>query len=196
MAVREGIPAVEIVQFAESIMADLIVMVRPSDAEESRAALMEHYDAVVRRAEVPCLILPAGQSGIGRVRVALDGSERGMRALWAAWSLRKLSAGGFSTIHVAVGEDDAPGAMPPGEETAVLRLGGWIQEMVKPDPPPALIYRRGDVVTEVLGGLSPGAEDVLVIGVRRGGPAQTSGGTGGGRRILAAARCGILTVPL
>lgn len=190
VTVLEGIPGIEIVRFAESVMADLILMVRPGPGESPLPAMADHHDPVVRRADVPCLVLPSGQLRFGRMRVALDGSERGMKALRVAWSLKKLSEDGVSAVYVG---QEPEGAAP---STTRLRLQGWIREVVRPVTPPPLVEAAGDVVQGVLAGLSAQRGDLLVLGVRRGGPSGVDESTGAGRRILAAARCAVLTVPL
>jgi nucleotide-binding universal stress UspA family protein len=193
--VAEGIPAIEIVRFAEAIMADLILMIRPFGAEGRGTMQAELEDAVVRRVDVPCLILPAGQLRFGQLRVALDGSERGMRALRVAWSLRKLPTAGFSAIHVQPADADGAVREAAPASASAARLEGWVRQLVRPAPPPGILSRDGDVVQEVLRGLSESDGDLLAVGVRRGGPADRDESTGTGRRILAAARCGVLTVP-
>ncbi len=177
-------------------MADLVLMIRPSGSEAGGPLQAEHHDAVVRRVDVPCLILPAGQTRFGQLRVALDGSERGMRALRVAWSLRKLPTRGLSAIHVQPAHADSAVWQAAPASTVGARLEGWIRELVRPAPPPALVIRSGDVVQEALRDLSGPDGDLLAVGVRRGGPADRDESTGSGRRILAAARCGVLTVPL
>jgi nucleotide-binding universal stress UspA family protein len=194
--VAEGIPDIEIVRSAEAIMADLILMIRPSGAAAGGTLQAERQDAVVRRVDVPCLILPAGQTRFGQLRVALDGSERGMRALRVAWSLRKLPTTGLSAIHVQPARGDSAVWRAAPASTAGARLEGWIRQLVRPARPPVLLSRNGDVVQEVLRDLSESDGDLLAVGVRRGGPADRDESTGSGRRILAAARCGVLTVPL
>ena len=157
--------------------------------------LKELADAVVRRAEVPCLILPAGQGTLGRMVVALDGSERGMRALRTAWSLRQLHTGKVSAVFVEPGDGEPEGVRgPPG--AVAEQIGARVTETVGPAAGIQVRHGRGEVVAEVLGDLSLEAGDLLVVGVRRGGPRDVSESTGNGRRLLAAAPCAVLTVPL
>lgn len=196
VTVLEGVPSIEIVRCAESVMADLILMVRPGPGEQAGPGMAGLFEAVVRRADLTCLLLPPGPLRLGHMHVALDGSERGMKTLRGAWPLRKLSDNRFSAVHI---EPISSGTATEGEDLpspASLRLLGWMREVVRPAPPPPLVERRGDVVGGVLAGLSVEAGDVLVLGVRRGGPMGVDQSTGVGRRILAAACCAVLTIPL
>jgi len=191
----EGIPAIELVRFAESARAELLIAGAATEGELTLACFKELADAVVRRAEVPCLILPAGQDSLNRMVVALDGSERGMRALRIAWSLRQMVEGEVSAVYVEPGGTDRNGIQgPPG--AVAERIGARVTETVGPGAGIPVRHHRGDVVTSVLGELSREAGDLLVVGVRRGGPAAVSQSTGNGRRLLAAASCAVLTVPL
>lgn len=195
-AVTEGIPAIEIVRFAETHAADLIVLSRSPRDHASILTLGDTVDAVIRRTETPCLVVPPGQERFARLVAALDGSERGMAVLRKAWQFRKLSEDGLSAIFVE--------PLPEGEHAGLARvpsargshLARAMGEVLPGRAAVPLIQRQGDVVEQVTDGLSPAGGDVLVVGVRRGGPAGLSDSTGNGRRLLAAARCAVLTIPL
>lgn len=195
--VIEGLPAIEIVRYAEQHAIDLIVLGRSPRRPAPSPSLGDTCDAVIRRANVPCLVVPEGQDRLARLLVALDGSERGMAVMRTASELRRLSGDGVSAIFV---ETDAVGPTArvagPGSSTRGLFVQRALREILVGRVSPPLIQRQGDVVTEVLHGLSPVGGDVLAVGVRRGGPAGVSDSTGSGRRLLAAAPCAVLTVPL
>ncbi len=195
-AVTEGIPAIEIVRFAETHAADLIVLSRSPRDHASTLTLGDTVDAVIRRTELPCLVVPPGQERFARLVTALDGSERGMAVLRSAWRFRRLSEDGLSAIFVE--------PLQEGEHAGLARVpsarGGHLARAMAAVLPGRaavpLIQRQGDVVAQVTDGLSPAGGDVLVVGVRRGGPAGVSDSTGNGRRLLAAAPCAVLTIPL
>lgn len=195
-AVAEGIPAIEIVRFAETHAADLIVLSRSPRDHPSVVTLGDTVDAVIRRTEIPCLVVPPGQERFARMVAALDGSERGMAVLQRAWQLRRLSEDGLSAIFVEPlpqGEHAGMATVPSARGSHLARAMGVMLPGRAAVP---LIQRQGDVVAQVTDGLSPAAGDLLVVGVRRLGPAGLSDSTGNGRRLLAAAPCAVLTVPL
>lgn len=195
-AVTEGIPAIEIVRFAETHAADLIVLSRSPRDHPSVLTLGDTVDAVIRRSEIPCLVVPPGQERFARLVAALDGSERGMAVLRRAWQFRRLSEDGLSAIFV----EPLPHGERAGLATVPSARGGHLARAMGAVLPGRaavpLIQRQGDVVAQVTDGLSPAGGDVLVVGVRRGGPAGLSESTGNGRRLLAAAPCAVLTIPL
>lgn len=194
-AVVEGIPGIEITRYAESHGADLIVLSREPGEGSGPPGLGSTWEAVVRRAEVPCLVLPACQERLARMLVALDGSERGMVALRLAIKYRRLSGDGISAIHVEP-EDPSGRDFASVPSARSLQLRQALSEGPLRRHPIPLIERRGDPVAQVLSGLSAAGGDLLVVGVRRGGAAETSESTGTGRRLLGAAPCAVLTVPL
>ncbi|HKV76216.1 MAG TPA: universal stress protein, partial [Gemmatimonadales bacterium] len=79
--VLTGLPGIEIVRYAEAESADLIVLGRSRRSSASRWLIGDTGDAVARRSSVPCLFVPPGQSGLTRVLVAVDGTERGLMVL-------------------------------------------------------------------------------------------------------------------
>ncbi|HUG27856.1 MAG TPA: universal stress protein [Gemmatimonadales bacterium] len=195
-AVTEGIPAIEIVRFAETQAADLIVLSRSPRDYTSVLTLGDTVDAVIRRTEIPCLVVPAGQQRFARLVAALDGSERGMAVFQQAWQFRRLSEAGLSAIFVEpLPEGEHAGlATVPSARGPHLALAMGVLLAGRAAVP--LIQRQGEVVAQVTDGLSAVGGDVLMVGVRRGGPAGLSGSTGIGRRLIAAAPCAVLTVPL
>lgn len=195
-AVTEGIPAIEIVRLAETHAADLIVLSRSPRDHASAVTLGDTVDAVIRRTEIPCLVVPSGQDRFARLVAALDGSERGMAVLQKAWEFRRLSENGLSAIFVEPlpqGGNEGLATVPSARGAHLARAMGGLLPGRAAVP---LILRQGDVVPQVADGLSPAGGDVLVVGVRRGGPAGLAASTGIGRQLLAAAPCAVLTVPL
>lgn len=192
----EGIPAIEVVRFAESQAADLIIISRSPRWHENPYSLGDTCDAVIRRAEVPCLVVPEGQDRFARMAASLDGSERGMAVLRVAWQVRRLSGDGLSAIFVEPGSSVSREGLAAVSSARGATLARAMRQVLPPEAQVPLIQRSGDVVEQVLDGLSLEGGDVLAVGVRRGGPAGVSESTGAGRRLLAAAPCAVLTIPL
>lgn len=195
-AVAEGIPAIEIVRFAETHGADLIVLSRSPRNHATLPTLGDTVDAVIRRAEIPCLVVPPGQDRFARLVAALDGSTRGLAVLRKAWQFRRLSEDGLSAIFVEPLPTDEPAGMATVPGALGSRLARAMGTVLPDRAAVPLIQRQGDIVEQITHGLSFAGGDVLVVGVRRGGPAGLSESTGNGRRLLAAAPCAVLTVPL
>lgn len=190
--VVDGIPAIEIVRFAEREGMDLIVMSRTLRDEAQGTSLGDTCDAVIRRAEIPCLVIPPVQGRLARIRAALDGSERGMAVLRTAWEFQSQVPGNLSGVYVepaACGQDGMHSAQAD-------RLPEAMRAVLPPGADVPLLVRQGERCAEVLADLSAEGGDLLVVGVRRGGPADISESTGIGRLLMAAAPCAVLTVPL
>lgn len=192
--VVQGVPAIEIIRQAEVQSADLIILPRGCGSEVATTGGI--CDAVIRRAEVPCLVVPQEQRRFSRLVASLDGSDRGMVVLRVACELRRLVEGRVAALHVHPREPlplYAP-AESPGSPAGDLARRMQAAAASCGDVP--LVERHGEVVSGVLDGLSAAAGDILVVGVRRGGSAGVSESTGNGRRLQAAAPCAVLTVPL
>jgi len=192
----QGVPAIEIIRFSEHQSADLIVLPRGARDPAHPGSSRDTCDAVIRRAEVPCLVVPEGQDRFTRLLATLDGSERGMVVLRAACDLRRLSDHGVSAIFVEPADPDFPAGNAPVRSARAEVLERRMRAHGSGCGGVRLIERQGDVVSEVVHGLSASGGDILVVGVRRGGAAGLSESTGNGRRLLAAAPCAVLTVPL
>lgn len=194
--IAEGIPAIEIIRLAEAEGADLVVLSRSLRPHVNPLTLGDTCDAVIRRAEVPCLVVPPEQDRFGRMTAALDGSERGLAVLREAWRLRRLTGDGLSALFVEPPAPDDASRLAATPSPQVEFLERSLHRVLPPEVTVPLIVRQGEVVPQVLEGLSAIGGDLLVVGVRRGGPAGMEESTGSGRRILAAAPCAVMTVPL
>jgi len=95
-----GVPALEIARAAEREGADMIVL--PRDPRDT-------LEGTVRRARVPCLVVPPGGAGFGTILAAIDGGPDSADVSDAATTIGELLGGpGRATQPV-----------PPG----VTRLG-------------------------------------------------------------------------
>jgi nucleotide-binding universal stress UspA family protein len=192
--VARGVPGVEIVRQAEELHADLLVIGRAAGPDGERPVLGVTGDAVVRRSLVPCLFVPPTHTGIGRVVVALDGTERGFGVL--DWARRMLRITGGEALAITVEPADIGGL--PGEPvltarslrvSQALRAGGetacW-----------PLLVRQGEPAAAIRAELTSPHSDLLVVGTRRGGPGGPPVSTGVGRMLIHTAPTAVLTVPL
>lgn len=187
---RDGVAGVEIARCAEQWNADLLLLGRRNPTGIGRTT-----DMVLRRRHGPTLVVPRRVTRLARVLYALDGSERGLRILEGDGNFPAASGAIVMSLCVLPPETGhAPGPAWPHPrrtrvEAAMKRrpdLGGLA----------ALTIRWGDPVREVLDHLVANAADLLVLGLRQGGPGGDPGSGHVARDLLAAVPVAILTVPI
>ena len=187
---RDGVAGVEIARCAEQWSADLLLLGRRNPTGIGRTT-----DMVLRRRHGPTLVVPRRVTRLERVLYALDGSERGLRIVEGDGNFPALSGATAMSVCVLPPEaGHAPGPAWPHPrrtrvEAAMERrpdLGGLA----------ALTMRWGDPVAEVLSHLAETAADLLVLGLRQGGPGGDPGSGHVARDLLAAVPVAILTVPI
>jgi nucleotide-binding universal stress UspA family protein len=173
-----GVPAVEVAHAAERARADLIVLAR-----EPRAIAA----GVVRRARVPCLLIPVQHATFGRILAAIDAGPNAREVLQAATALGALLGGAVTALHVEAPVPCAPlrfaAAGPSGAAAAVATAG-------------PMIGRDHDPVAEILRVVRAQGIDLLVHGHHRGGPANGDETGSVAARLLEHAPCAVLTVPI
>ncbi|HEU5260578.1 MAG TPA: universal stress protein [Gemmatimonadales bacterium] len=170
-----GVPAVEIARSAEREDADLIVLPRePHDI----------VDGTVRRARVPCLIVPPGQTAFGRVLAAVDASPDSREITEAALAIGRLVGGAVTALHV--------------EQPALVAAGRGSDRPAWAAPAVAcrVMVRQGDPVAEILRTVREDGFDLLVHGHHRGGPRWGHETGSIAARLLRRAPCAVLTVPI
>lgn len=199
--VAHGVPGVEIVRAAEELGADLIVLGRTIRGSHTAPRLGPTADAIVRRSRVPCLFVPLGQCGFGRVVVALDGTERGLSVLPAAYrflDLHGARAGGKLEAVTVEKATVTAGVAGVPHTPAAGRIAQALEVPVegRPAPPPFRVL-QGEPAARIRSELRVPEHELLVIGARRGGPGGLiPGSTGVGRLLLYTAPCAVLTIPL
>ena len=188
---REGVAGVEIARCAEQWNADLLLLGRRDTAGIGRTT-----DMVLRRRHGPTLVVPRRVTRLARVLYALDGSERGLRIL--------EGDGNFPAVTGAIAMSLC--VLPP--EPAHATVGaGWphprrtrVEAAMERRPDlgglASLTIRWGDPVGQVLAHLAESAADLLVLGLRQGGPGGDPGSGHVARDLLAAVPVAILTVPI
>jgi len=173
-----AIPAIEIAREAESRGVDLIVLGRDLPPPQTNRGTT--VEGTVRRARVPCLLLPRGPVAFHRVLAAVDGGADSHDVVGAA-----LLVGGVfdaSVRSVRVEEPVLAGMGVSGGHAS----GGAIDT----------IARQGDPVSEILQVARDEGADLLVLGHHRGGPVSTHATSGVPARLLQRAPCAVLTVPV
>jgi nucleotide-binding universal stress UspA family protein len=187
-----GLPEIELPRFAERVGAGLLVLGRKPPPLEPRFRPGKTADAVARRSTVPCLFVSGPLEVPERLLVALDGSERGLRVLRFALDIAMRLGARLSGVIVepADGGGAAGLAAPvPSARTAVLqgRLDGAVQP---------LIVSHGNPELEILRAAEDVGADVIILGCRRGSHPDPTDQGSVGRRVVQAAPCAVLTVPL
>lgn len=198
LAIRHGVPSVEICRFAELDQADLLVLGRKPRSQMTRMLLGDTADAVARRSRVPCLFVQPEARRIHRVLAALDGTERGLRVLTAAAGFARSIGAELHTMTVEASPAGEPARLAsalPLERS--VRLRSAVRTTGRPPGvAPELEVRRGPVVEEVLATVLKRQADTLVIGYHRGGAPGVIEAGSTARRLAHAAPCAVLTVPL
>jgi nucleotide-binding universal stress UspA family protein len=190
---RDGVPGVEIARCAEQWRADLVVLGRnPRPAP----GLGRTTDMILRRRHGPTLLVPRNVTGFQRILYALDGSERGLRILDRGGHFAAIT--GATPMAVCV--------LPPDSVQSAAG-GGWphprltrVEEAMERRPDlggrGSLAIRWGEPVAEVLRHLVETAAELLVLGLRQGGPGGDPGSGHIARDLLRAVPVAILTVPI
>lgn len=168
-----GLPAIEIVSAAERAAADLVVLARePRDTVEG----------TVRRARVPCLVVPPGPVEFHRILAAVDDGPDATEVVSAATRLGRLTRGQVTILHV-----EAPGLVPAGHAVEHPAWAGASRDW---------LVRRGEPVTEILRAVREDGIDLLVHGHHRGGPRNGHETGSIAARLLGRAPCAVMTVPI
>lgn len=204
LAIKFGLPGVEIGRFADSSDADLVIMERRSRGS-LESGKEDTVDAVTRRSRVPCLVVRPGPQRFDHLVVALDGTERGMAVLDGAV---EFAQGARAKLRAVMVEPDGLDGERPWSSRSErlfaaveeLRRNGVLgPEQWESDPPhgsqPVLI-RQGPIVEELLREAEMESTDVLVFGCHRGGPPAAAELTNIPRRLMQHSAAAVLTIPL
>jgi nucleotide-binding universal stress UspA family protein len=203
LGIAFGVPGIEICRFAEQRGADLLMLGRKHRSAVARLLVGDTADAVIRRSRVPCLFVEQGSAPLGRILVALDGTERGMRVYGAARDFAEVIHAGVGVVTVE--DSNAPHAAEPVPPLPLTRSSRLWRELepawdrdggaVSPSET-AVAIRQGRVVPEILAEVSGSGADVLAFGCHRGGPAGFLEHAGTARQLAHTAPVSVLTIPL
>lgn len=178
-----GIPAIEIAREAEARGADLIVLGREPSTQMDLRHGGNTVEQTVRRARVPCLVVPRGQRVFGRVLAAADDGPDSRDVMAAALLLGRVFDASVRAVQVDAAVLVGVGA-PTGLHQVPLAGGD------------ETIICQGDPVSEILRVVRDEDVDLLVFGHHRGGPVSTHATSGVAARLLQQAPCAVLTVPI
>lgn len=196
VALAYGAPGIEICRLASIRAADLIVLGRRDRAPDHRLVLGDTSDDVVRRSDVPVLVVPPRVHRFRRVVAALDGTERSRAVLTTGLGFAAAVGADFSALMVEPSLADEPtGQGSPMPRARTIRFSEVLQGVAADEKAP-LTIRQGNPVEEILAHLQASGGDLLVIGYRRGGPPKVIAPTSTARNLLYAAPSAVLTVPL
>jgi len=189
--ISRGIPGIEIARAAADWQADVVVIGRRPRVDPAEE-LGPTIEAVIRRLNKPCLLIPPGVDELHRMLVALDGTLRGLGILPCASTFAEGLSLKASSVYVAA--DALSAGFAAGNAAGDLvnaligfpAVGGETQLTTRFGPPVRTILDEAAVVQA----------DLLVVGVRRGGPPGDAGSGHVGRDLLRRAPTAILTVPI
>ncbi len=190
---RDGVPGVEIARCAEQWRADLVVLGRSG---RPAPGLGLTTDMVLRRRHGPTLLVPRNVTGFERILYALDGSERGLRILDGAGHFAAVTGATPMAVCVLTPDSVPPAAGGGWWHPRRTRVEGAMGRRPDLGGRGSLAIRWGEPVAEVLRHLVETAADVLVIGLRQGGPGGDPGSGHIARDLLRAVPVAILTVPI
>lgn len=191
-----GLPGVEIVHYAEATQADLLVLGRSDRGPARPAMLGPTSDGVIRRRTGPTLLIPRSTRRLERVLIALDGSRRGVGVFGQGCGLARLADGPCGVICVLPEPPDFLASDRGWVDPRRARVLELAREDLEDCFPAETMVRSGDPVKGVLQAIEEWGADVIVLGVRRGGPPGELGSGHIGRDLLQAAPVAVLTVPI
>ncbi len=200
VAVRIGLPGVELSRFAEEVPTDLLVLVRKHRSQLSRVIHGDTVDSVVRRSVVPCLLLLPGAADLAGLVVALDGSSRGLMVFDVGYNLARALHKPARGITVEPEFENEPEELAARVPTTRTRR---LEEAIRARQPAGngkarlpLSLRRGEAVGEILAEMEDYPDHALVLGYHRGGPPGVIEAGSVARQLVHRAPCPVVTVPL
>jgi nucleotide-binding universal stress UspA family protein len=177
----EGDPAACILEQAESLPADLIVMGTRGRGGFERLLVGSVTETVLRKASCPVLAVPAPAASPSnlpytRVLCPVDFSDSSLAALECALSVAEESDAHLTLLHVLdqpSGEDrrqaerfDEPAFQRAVEEDVRGRLAALVPDDARVWCRPDIEIRRGSPPNRILESAAAHAADVIVMGVR------------------------------
>jgi nucleotide-binding universal stress UspA family protein len=198
-----GLPAVELARWAEQEHADLLVLGREPGGRLERSVSGSSIAGTLRRARVPCLVVPWGAPGrFSRVMAAVDAGPAAIEVLQAAQALGALCGGELLAVHVqrqAVAQSAA--AAREADRVAAAIEAAWADTASRtPRGGPVatvspLVLGKGEIVPEILRVVREERADVIVVGHHRGELITPECGAVASR-LLQRAEYAILAVPI
>lgn len=191
-----GVPGIEIVHRAKARGAGLVVLGRREGCPGGGLPLGHTADTVVRRHDGPCLLIPPTIERLDRMLLALDGTQRGLGLLESASRLAAVLGAQGTSVYVDPAAIPAAPVDSDWTDPATRRVQAALAGFPCLGGPEGLQIRSGAPVEAILRVLEESGANLLVIGVRRGGPSGDLGSGHVGRDLLRACPVAILTVPI
>ncbi|HEU5217260.1 MAG TPA: universal stress protein [Gemmatimonadales bacterium] len=191
-----GIPGIEIVRRAQGWPADLVVLGRPPRLPGQPVHIGPTAEAVIRRRNGLTLFVPTRVTAFRKMLIALDGTVRGLGVLDGA--ARLFAAPDMQATAICVRPIDVVPATGEGTriDPVTTRLTSALDRFPQWGGSAALNTRHGSAVEGILDALEEHEADLLVLGVRGGGPKGEMGSGHVGRDLLQATPVAILSVPI
>ena len=190
---RDGVPGIEIARCAEQWRADLVVLGRNHASMPELGATTQ---MVLRRRHGQTLLVPRHVGGFERILYALDGSERGLGILHRGGHLPSVTGGRAMAVCVLPPDSVEPNPEARSPHPRLTRVEGAMSERPDLGGMGALVMRWGEPVAEVLRHLAETAADLLILGLRQGGPRGDPGSGHVARDLLHSVSTAILTIPI
>jgi len=187
---------VEIAHAAEKHGATVVVLGRRSRPNWVPLPLGRTTDAVLRRHSGLCLMIPTEVCRICRIVLAIDGTPRGSRLLDPAAAFVAALGAEALPLHVCADEPAALTADDCWRDPATARAQAALESFPELGGGASLRVLAGPPATRILEFLQQQQADLLVLGIRRGGPAGDAGSGHIGRDLLRTAPMAILTIPI
>lgn len=191
-----GVPGVEIVRRALEWPADLVVLGRPMSTERNQTRVGITAETVMRRRTGMTLFVPPQVTEFRRVLVALDGTARGLGVLDDASRMVKATGATARAICILPGEGLALRSDGAPSDHRAFRFAAAMGQFPELGGLAGLQIRHGSAVDGILKALDESAADLMVLGVRGGGPKGDMGSGHVGQDLLRAVPVAILTVPI
>jgi len=215
IAIREGTATTEILNHAESIHADLVVIGTHGRSGITRLVLGSVAEKVLRQSPVPVLSVPPHADdptpdapvGFTRILCAVDFSECSMAALSHAASLARHAGATLVGLHVltyALAEvPELYDAVHANERLTVEEFHRWCRENSRQrlseavedaTPGAAVVLAEGKPYREILRVADEQHCDLIVIGVRGRGAADLLFLGSTANHVIRQAACPVLTL--
>ena len=214
--IERGQPASHILDRANSLPADLIVMGTHGISGFEHLILGSVTEKVLRKATCPVLTVPPRARATSRLPFkqllcAVDFSDSSVTALEYAFSLARESDAGLTILHVLEWPWEEPPApvleeLPVAqgsalaeyrrycEKSATVRLESLVPEAVRASRPPVTRLRNGKPYVEILRVAAEDSADLIVIGVRGRNPLDLGLFGSTANQVVRRATCPVLTL--